>query len=197
MFDNNQENNQSSLADKANINQGSLAEKANINVNSIDNGGDGASQGAAGGNTESSAYDYSYNKAGNASADSRNAGSANTNNAENTGDTIRKNNRSSLLILLVIIVVYILFTLIAPAGTCNNNSNASTTKREKLDVEVQLTDYFSGTSIWSQAPSLENQMQYFYDKTGCQPYLLDLTGEAALTEDELAQKADDFYKETF
>ncbi|MCF0142477.1 MAG: hypothetical protein HUJ75_03785, partial [Parasporobacterium sp.] len=45
--------------------------------------------------------------------------------------------------------------------------------------------------------SLENQMQYFYDKTGCQPYLLDLTGEAALTEDQLAQKADDFYKETF
>lgn len=104
-------------------------------------------------------------------------------------DQNRRSSRMSVLILVLIIVAYVIYSLVS-----GGEQKPTSTGRIELSQELcGLTEFTFGESDYSSSANLVNAMTEFYSRSGVQPVLYDLTGEASLTDSEIQKFADDFY----
>lgn len=126
----------------------------------------------------------------------------NTSGSNENGDSqdqfyaeAKRNRNNTLFIFIAIIVVYLGYTMFSQSSYCAGQP--TTTGRIKMaDGLCQLTEFVfpkGGASDYTNNTDFLESMVDFYGNSGVQPVLYDLTGEEAMTADELQAFADDFY----
>ena len=125
--------------------------------------------------------------------------SSSDNDGNDTNNIIsesRRNSRSTLLIFVVIIAAYLAYSAIGQNGACAGQP--TTTGRVRLAENLcSLTEFVfpqGGASEYSEDTMIQEEMVNFYNSSGVQPVLYDLTGQAEMSQEELQKAADDFYE---
>lgn len=120
------------------------------------------------------------------------------NSNDNTKDYIadaKRSRNSSYLIFIVIIAVYVGYTFLSQSQFCAGDT--STTGRVKLlDGLCGVTEFVfpsGGASEYTHGTDYQEEMVNFYQSSGVQPVLVDLTGQPKMSHDELQAYANDFY----
>ncbi|MGI6072434.1 MAG: hypothetical protein ACOX75_05420 [Lachnospiraceae bacterium] len=118
------------------------------------------------------------------------------NNTDNTDDMyaeIRKNRNKSLIFFIIIIAVYFVYSMFFQDSACGG---VTTTGRVRLDRDkCSITNFVHGKSEYTSSDLLKENMIDFYDASGVQPVLYDLTGKKEYSREEIQKFADDFYAE--
>ncbi|MBO6140443.1 MAG: TPM domain-containing protein [Ruminococcus sp.] len=113
--------------------------------------------------------------------------------------------KTGLIIFAIVLVLYIIGDFL-PAITKSGSSDSiqkSTVEREKLESSsiVETDSYYIDSLGWiSDRQELEEGMEYFYEKTGVQPFLIitdEIDGSHSFDEYEVEDYANEVYEELF
>ncbi len=116
--------------------------------------------------------------------------------------------------LTIVVILFVLSLLTSVVGSCSymgagsygnghsysQTTTVSTTAREKLDSsKVTLTDYYDDQAgDWiDDEDQLLDGLEYFYQKTGVQPYVIILPNGTTTSTSELASQAEELYPTLF
>ncbi|WP_051588750.1 hypothetical protein [Ruminococcus sp. NK3A76] len=109
------------------------------------------------------------------------------------------------IIFIIVFALYILAEVISSsAGSAlDGGIQRSTAQREKLESSalVESDDYYSDRLGWiKSSKTLEDGMEYFYEQTGVQPFLVitdSIGGSGIYSEDQMERFANDVYDQEF
>ena len=110
-------------------------------------------------------------------------------------------NKTGLIIFIIVFALYI-FAEVLSTGV-SGGIQRSTVEREKLRSSsmVERSDYFEDHLDWIKSDkTLEDGMEYFYEQTGVQPYLVitdNIGGNGTYSDQQMKKFANDVYDANF
>ena len=110
--------------------------------------------------------------------------------------------KTGLIIFIIVFVLYILGEVFSSSAG-GSGIQKSTIEREKLESSaiVESDTYFNDTLGWiNDEDEVEDAMEYFYDETGVQPFLLitdEIDGRHVFQESQAEDYANEIYDELF
>ena len=119
--------------------------------------------------------------------------SSNTESNDDIYDATKRNRTSSIVVFVIIILAYLIYTTVGGSANC---SGETTTGRVKLDgAKCNLLNRWYEEEGEYTDSTVRDEMITFYESTGVEPFLLIVDDSEKHTVDELAEIAEEYYKD--